>query len=301
MSTTITRIPQPSLQSLVERLWAIDPDPEVVTAAADRERVLPTGQMHVAFRLSGGPLRLFAHDSDPTGFSVGDALVGGARTSCYIRGVSTPARSVGALLRPGAAEALFGVPAHELAERHTPLDDLWPGETGWILEQLASAPTLHRRIDRLEAILAAQLSARQLVVHPAVTIALRELPGAAAIQQIVRVSGYSHRTLIALFRRSVGVTPGDYRRILRFRRSLGLIALAEASSLAAIAADAGYSDQAHFTREFHAFAGVTPGEYRRRRPDRPFHMATGQFRSRLPGRPGLPFPSWPAVAGRRGR
>lgn len=304
MRTMITRRPEPSLQAIVERFWAIDPEPDPgpISNAADRERVLPTGQMHLAFRLSGGPLQLFAHDDDSTGFDVSDAVVGGARTGCYIRGVSTPARSVGALLRPGAAEALFGAPAHELAERHTPLDDLWPGEAGWILEQLASARILSQRIDRLEAILSARLAAGRAMVHPAVATALRQLPGGGAIQRIVRQTGYSHRTLIALFRRSVGITPGDYRRLLRFRASLGMIAAADALSLAAIAADAGYSDQAHFTREFHAFAGVTPGEYRRRMPERPFHMAAGQLRSRPAGRLAVPSASWPAVAGRqRGR
>src|SRR5690606_30703536 len=109
------------------------------------------------------------------------------------------------------------------------------------------------------------------------------LPSSAGIGGIVRATGYSHRALIALFRRSVGLTPGDYRRILRFRAALGLIGSAGAPSLAAIAAEAGYSDQAHFTREFRACAGVTPGEYRRRRPESPFHVAAGQFRSRRRG------------------
>lgn len=283
MSTIVTRVPRPSLQLVVERFWAIDPGASVLPVALGRELVLPTGQMHLAFRLSGGPLRLFACETDPAAISIGEAVVGGSRTGGYVRDLSRPARSVGALLRPGAAEALFGVPAHELAERHTPLDDLWPGEVAWILEQLASAPMLHQRIDRLEAILTARLAVRGHTLHPAVATTLRQLPSSAGIGGIVRATGYSHRTLIALFRRSVGLTPGDYRRILRFRAALGMIGSTGAPSLAAIAVEAGYSDQAHFTREFRACAGVTPGEYRRRRPESPFHVAAGQFRSRRRG------------------
>jgi AraC-like DNA-binding protein len=297
----ITRTPGPVLQSIVERFWAIDPDPRMLPMAVSRERVLPTGQMHLAFRLSGGPLRLFASETDAAGVSVGEAVVGGPRTGSYVRDVSRPARSVGAQLRPGAAEVLFGVPAHELVECHTPLDDLWPGEVVWILEQLASAPMPRQRIDRLEAILTARLSVREHSLHPAVATALRQLPASPGIGRIVRATGYSHRTLIALFRRSVGLTPGDYRRMLRFRATLGMIVSPEAPSLAAIAAEAGYSDQAHFTREFHTFAGLTPGEYRRRMPERPFHVAAGQFRSRPPTRLGLPSSSWPADGRQRGR
>jgi AraC-like DNA-binding protein len=297
----ITRTPGPVLQSVVERFWAIDPDPGVLPTAVGHERVLPTGQMHLAFRLSGGPLQLFVSDTDRTGHSVAEAVVGGARTASYLRDVSRPAQTVGAQLRPGAAEVLFGAPALELAERHTPLDDLWPGEVDGILEQLASAATLHQRIDRLETILAVRLAARGPLLHPAVATALRQLPASPGIGRIVRATGYSHRTLIALFRRSVGLTPGDYRRMLRFRATLGMITSPRAPSLAAIAADAGYSDQAHLTREFHTFAGVTPGEYRRRMPERPFHVAAGQFRSRPPGRPALTSASWPASAGQKGR
>jgi AraC-like DNA-binding protein len=217
----ITRTPGPVLQSVVERFWAIDPDAGVLPTAVSRERVLPTGQMHLAFRLSGGPLQLFVSDTDRAGHCVAEAIVGGARTASYLRDVSRPAQTVGAQLRPGAAEVLFGVPAHALAERHTPLDDLWPGEVEGILEQLASTVTLHQRIDRLEAIFAARLAAREPVLHPAVATALRQLPGEPAIQRIARETGYSHRALIALFRRSVGLTPGDYRRMLRFRGRSG--------------------------------------------------------------------------------
>ena len=68
-----------------------------------------TGQMHLVFRLSGEPLRLFDHDQDREGRVISTMLVGGARSGFYTRDVTAPLCSVGALLRPGAAEVLFGV------------------------------------------------------------------------------------------------------------------------------------------------------------------------------------------------
>ena len=88
----LTRAPRPILQPFVEMLWGIDATTDIPPTPVRREHVLPTGQMHVAFRF-GGPLRLFEGAADTDGQFVGDAVVGGARDVHYIRDVSTPACS----------------------------------------------------------------------------------------------------------------------------------------------------------------------------------------------------------------
>jgi AraC-like DNA-binding protein len=265
----LTRAPRPVLQPFVSLLWAVDAA-NIPAAPPRREHVLPTGEMHLAFRLSGGPLCLFDSPGDDTGRLAGDAVIGGTRAIRYIRSAS-PGCSVGAQLRPGAAEALFGVHADELADRHTALEDVWGRDVAWIREQLKEPRMLHQRIDRLEAILTARLSMRG-AVHPAVSFALERLRASCSVRRIVGDSGYSHRTMICLFRRSVGLTPKQYSRVLRFQRLLDAIRAVPEPSLADLAMEAGFSDQAHFTREFKAIAGVTPTEYRRASPESPHHL-----------------------------
>jgi AraC-like DNA-binding protein len=267
----LARAPGPILQPFVESLWAIDPSCDCARGARRREHVLPTGQMHLAFRLSGEPLRLFSNGEDDDGHLAGDAVVGGARDDHYIRDISRPARSVGAQLLPGAAEALFGVYADELAGRHTPLDHLWGSEVDWMREQLMEPAMLHQRIDRLESILMARLSTRR-TIHPVVPHALEQLRAASSIRRIVQSSGYSHKSVMSLFRRSVGLTPKRYWRVLRFQRVLGMVAGPEGLPLADAALEAGYADQAHFSREFKAMTGVTPSEYRNASPEAPHHL-----------------------------
>jgi AraC-like DNA-binding protein len=266
----LKRLPRAALRPFVEALWATDETGEPLSVATHREHVLPTGLMHLVFRLSNDPLRLFTDVHDAAGETVGDALVGGARASFYIREVTGPLCSVGAQLRPGASEVLFGVPAHELAGRHTRLDDLWGRLAVSSHDRLAETRSLEERLDVFEGILAHRLPAVR-AVHPAVARALQQFSATSNVHYVVSNSGYSHRAFIALFLQSVGLTPKRYCRVLRFRRALQRVS-ARHETLADVAAAAGYSDQAHFNREFREFAGVTPVQFWRASPRFAHHV-----------------------------
>jgi transcriptional regulator GlxA family with amidase domain len=110
-------------------------------------------------------------------------------------------------------------------------------------------------------------------LHPAVAEALSKLPNAASVGDVVQDSGYSHRHFIALFEDAVGLTPKRYSRVLRFRHALGLLGgEAPRAPLAGVALAAGYSDQAHFNRDFREMAGISPERYRAAGPRQPSHV-----------------------------
>ena len=137
--------------------------------------------------------------------------------------------------------------------------------------ELAEAPSIEARLDLFERLLAERLPVVR-GLHPAVAQALQQFRTVTSVGDVVRSSGYSHRRFIALFSRSVGLTPKAYCRVLRFQDVLRRARRRMSASLIDIAADAGYSDQSHFTREFREFAGVTPADYRGRAPAFPHHV-----------------------------
>ncbi len=267
----IARSPLPALRLFVTRLWAADEPTGQAPAGRAREHVLPTGAMHLVFRMSDGPLHLFDDAEDRHGRSIGRAVVGGARSTFYRKDISTPGCSVGAELRPGAAELLFGATAEELSQRHTRLDDLWGRLANIAHEQLLEAGDPKQRLTILESVLASRLPVVR-GLHPAVAYAIERFDASATVDAVVRRSGYSHRHFIALFRRATGLSPKVYCRVLRFQNALGRAALDRTASWAAIAVEAGYSDQAHFHRDFVEFAGVTPTAYRQIAPLSPSHV-----------------------------
>jgi AraC-like DNA-binding protein len=78
------------------------------------------------------------------------------------------------------------------------------------------------------------------------------------------ISGYIlHPVYLARsFRERYGVSIGEYLRRVRLDWAAAQLAATE-TSLAVLAADAGFADQSHFTRAFKRHAGLTPARYRR--------------------------------------
>lgn len=222
----------------------------------------------MVIRLREEPLRIFAGPHDRVGTLAGYALIGGARDTFYSREISGPQVSVGAQFRPGGAEALLRIPAAELAHRHTGLDDVWGAEAASMRDRLAGLP-LDARLDAMEALLLARVP-RVRAMHPAVAQLLSAFTARSDVGHVIEDTGYSHRMMIDLFRRSVGLAPKQYLRVIRFARALKH--LRAGRGLTDVALEAGYSDQAHFSREFRGFSGTTPSRYRRLAPSAAHHL-----------------------------
>jgi transcriptional regulator GlxA family with amidase domain len=92
------------------------------------------------------------------------------------------------------------------------------------------------------------------------------------VAAVARDLDLSHRHFTQLFRTAVGLTPRTWGRLRRFGRALERLATEPDIAWADLAAAEGYADQPHFIREFRTFAGLAPGDYRRRAPRNARHV-----------------------------
>jgi AraC-like DNA-binding protein len=231
--------------------------------------MLPSGGAQLLFTLHDTPI--LCHPS-ASGNSIAwsGSIVHGPQSSYYVAGPKPTGSTVGVSFRPGAAGAVLGASMKELADRHVALDAIWGTRGVDLRHRLMSAAEPKEVFRILEQSLSARIY-RPLLIHPAVAHALASRPSLVRIADLHRDSGYSPRHFIALFRSAVGFNPKHYYRIRRFNSAVGRMAAGDGQGFGDIAAAAGYSDQAHMTREFREFAGVTPTKYRPSGADRPLH------------------------------
>lgn len=90
---------------------------------------------------------------------------------------------------------------------------------------------------------------------------VRHSSGAIAMGDLADRIGFSERQLERLFLNAVGLRPKLFARIVRLHRAVRRIADRHAENLAEIAAECGYSDQAHFGRDFLDLGRLPPSPY----------------------------------------
>ncbi|MET8862872.1 helix-turn-helix domain-containing protein [Nonomuraea sp. NPDC004580] len=175
-------------------------------------------------------------------------------------------RGVWLTLSPLGAGALLGVPASELSGQIADLADVSPA-MAHLPEQLAACRSWPQRRALVEnALLTGWARHQRHAEGRDVRAALKALSSTARVEEAAGLLGCSRRHLSGTVRAALGVTPKGYQRLLRFETARGALAAAartQTISLATIAAESGFADQAHFTREWRAMAGCTPTEWLR--------------------------------------
>ena len=86
-------------------------------------------------------------------------------------------------------------------------------------------------------------------------------PGMRRVDQLSASSGMTPRTLQRLFADYVGVSPKWVMRRARLHEAAERADSGEPVDWAELAADLGYADQAHLTRDFTVTIGVPPTRY----------------------------------------
>ena len=210
-----------------------------------RIRVVPDGQVDLVFDLDSG-----------------DSHIGGTREQSIVVAHERATRLLGVTLLPGAAAAFFGIPVSGLSADWQPLSSVIGAVAGQLASRLCAAGSMSVQLGLLEGFLLARLG-RLEPRDPRVRRALLHIDdshGRVDVARLGRESGASPRNLSRLFHTWVGMSPKRFARIVRVQAALRRLAEPSPPTLAALAAEIGFADHAHLTREIRAVAGAPPSE-----------------------------------------
>jgi AraC-like DNA-binding protein len=186
-------------------------------------------------------------------------------TAVRIGGDSPNLSGLQLALTPAGSRALLGLPPGELASIVVDVDKLLGQAAQELGERLRDAPDWEQRFEILETLLL-EAWRDELLPEPRAELSwawrrLCETAGGVGVRELAAEVGWSRRHLTERFRTEYGLTPKVAARVMRFEQAVGRLKRRPTTRLADLAADLGYADQAHLTREWHSLAGCSPRQW----------------------------------------
>lgn len=230
------------------------------------ERLLPEGVIEIIIDLTDEPKYTYDHETLRPNQSFRRSWVSGMRDSFLSIGAEPDSSMFVIRFRPGRAYPFLQLPMHHLYNRVVDGDCIYGKRIDLLREQLlhASEPVEKFRIG--EAFLHGLMNDYHGEIHTAVSYAADRIcqsPSTATLRDVVRQTGFSHKHVISLFERYIGVRPKTFVRIMKFQQVVHAVEALQQVNWAQVATDGGYYDQAHLIHDFKLFSGFTPEVYLR--------------------------------------
>ena len=172
-------------------------------------------------------------------------------------------RTTGVRFRLGGLGAYALTALADVTDR-TPTPASVLGEDAVSLEAaLRDEPDIDGQAKLLDAFFAGRVStAPGFATFQRALAASVDSSGAASVAELADAAGVSTRQIDRLFARYLGFPPKVLGRVLRFQLALRRLMVDPEVTLAQLAIECGYFDQAHFIKDFRRFSGGVPRGYR---------------------------------------
>ncbi len=235
--------PAADLAPFVEHFWVVRWDvPKRIMA-----ETVPHPSVHMALETSGR------------------AEIVGVMDTKFARPIEGKGRVVGTKFRPGAFRAFVKQPVSDFSNRHPTVSDVF----GPRARRLGTNVLKHE--DDLEGVAIIETFLRSLspraddamVLTGRITARIAEGRDINRVDQIVREFDAPLRQLQRVFKEYVGVSPKWIIQRYRLLEAAERMSQGKPLNGVDLALDLGYSDQAHFIRDFKRFVGRTPAQYSR--------------------------------------
>ncbi|MEW6736304.1 MAG: helix-turn-helix transcriptional regulator [Acidobacteriota bacterium] len=235
--------PSPDLELYVEHYWIAEWD--LRGQAPERVETLPHPSVHMIFQQNGR------------------SRIGGAARAKFSTLLEDKDGVFAVKFTPGGFYPFVGVPVSRFSNMIMSLHDVF-GVKGDNLDRAVLAESTDlSRINVVEDFLRAHHHEPDENIHRVTEIVytVAKERGILKVQDLVDRYGLNKRTLQRLFAKYVGVSPKWVIQRYRLHEAAEQLATHASVNQSMLALNLGYSDQAHFVRDFKAIVGVSPVAY----------------------------------------
>jgi AraC-like DNA-binding protein len=165
--------------------------------------------------------------------------------------------------KPFAIGPVFKLSARELKNAPVELKTWSPQKAMALNLQLIHAQSIGERIEVLLHLVFSEMSSnqRECEIIRFATDKIMENPDTDILAQLLQDLNLSTRTFQRIFKKYVGISANEYRRICQFQLAFYQLRGKQFDKLTDVAYDNGYFDQSHYIRSFKEFTEITPQEY----------------------------------------
>jgi AraC-like DNA-binding protein len=237
--------PSADLDPYVEHYWVVEWD--LRGQEPERAETLPHPSAHMVFERDGG------------------SRIRGAARAKFSRILDGKGGVFAVKFRPAGFYPFVGIPVSRFSDRTVTLHEAFGAEGDHLDSAVLAKSDDLDRIDIVESFLRARrtVSDENASLLTEIVYAVAKEREILKVEDLVERYGLNKRTLQRLFARYVGVSPKWVIQRYRLHEAAEQLATGEPISQAELALSLGYSDQAHFVRDFKAIVGISPAAYAR--------------------------------------
>ena len=241
-----------------------------------RERVVPVENMQLMFHY-GNPFAVC--QPDHSAVSQPRSIISGLSNTYADVITQGPSGVIFVEFEPAGACRFFRFPLVELENKSIDLADIFNREMKVVEDKLSCAATVEAKIEVIELFLLNQFvlipAHDEALINKGLRIIERE-KGQLTAAGLAGELCVSSRTLERKFALYIGMSPGHYCKLFRFRKILGGFGARKNINLTEYACRNGYFDQSHFIHDFKMYSGYTPREFLSAYPDFDPHSNSGE-------------------------
>jgi len=247
--------PSPDLSPYIEYFWGGRFNANSIDIFS--QRVVPNGYIELIVHLSDLHCELL--DSSKFNSSP-DFLLIGLYSHPYQVNFKGAVDVFGIRFKPEGFHQIFGIPASEFVSNYVDIENLSLNRFRDHCNSLKEKNNIREMIKHTEEFFRMNLKGSKInlyYLNLAVNL-IRKSDGLISVNDLSNKVFISKRQLEREFKQKIGMSPKSYMRLARLNKVNRLIIEGKRINLSDLSYICGYSDQAHFIRDFKEFTGEAP-------------------------------------------